>query len=148
MKACLLAGGPGTRLHPLTSCRPKPMMRIYDKPVLEYALASLKAAGVNECLMTLLYLPDCIRNYFGDKYDGMRLRYAVEEKPVGTAGGMLAFREALSDDDFFVVSGDAVFDLDLRSAMSIFTLLVGRFYKLRIERGELRILFLSRVFSG
>ncbi len=117
MKACLLAGGPGTRLHPLTSCRPKPMMRIYDKPVLEYALASLKAAGVNECLMTLLYLPDCIRNYFGDKYDGMRLRYAVEEKPVGTAGGMLAFREALSDDDFFVVSGDAVFDLDLRSAM-------------------------------
>ena len=116
MKACILAGGSGVRLRPLTCTRPKPMMTLFDHPVLEYTLTALKSCGVEECLLTLLYLPDVIRDHFGDEYGGIRLRYTVEEEPVGSAGGMRAFRKALADDDFFVISGDAVFDLDLRRA--------------------------------
>ncbi|MBO4407338.1 MAG: NDP-sugar synthase, partial [Clostridia bacterium] len=72
MKACILAGGLGTRLRPLTHLRPKPMMPLFDRPVMEYALALLKSQGVEECMIPLLYLPEVIRGYFGDEYDGIR----------------------------------------------------------------------------
>ncbi|MCQ2446102.1 MAG: NTP transferase domain-containing protein [Clostridia bacterium] len=117
MKACILAGGLGTRLRPLTCTRPKPMLPLFDKPILAYTLASLKKAGVESVFITLMYLPDSIRNAFGEKYEGMDIHYLSEKEALGTAGGVSRLRERLSDDDFIVISGDAAFDLDLSEAV-------------------------------
>ena len=119
MNACILAGGTGSRLRPLTCTRPKPMVSLFDRPMLTYTLERLNQAGVKHCFITLMYLPDKIPSYFGDRYGDMELIYHVEEASMGSAGGILAFREALKDDDFLVVSGDAVFDYDLTKAISI-----------------------------
>lgn len=118
MNACILAGGTGSRLRPLTCTRPKPMVPLFDRPMLTYTLERLNQAGVKHCFITLMYLPDKIPSYFGDHYGDMELIYHVEERSMGSAGGILAFRDALKDDDFLVISGDAVFDYDLTKAIS------------------------------
>ena len=116
MKAVILAGGEGMRLRPLTARRPKPMVKILGKPVLEHTLALLKKAGVTEVCMTLGYLPEEIRGYFGDGSDrGMRIETRVETRPLGTAGAVKACADFLGTEDFFVLSGDAVCDFDLRA---------------------------------
>ena len=116
MNACILAGGAGSRLRPLTCTRPKPMVPLFDRPMLTYSLEMLKKAGVKRCFITLMYLPDSVISHFGDRYGDMELIYHVEEKSMGSAGGILAFREILKDEPFLVVSGDAVFDFDLCDA--------------------------------
>ena len=89
MKAIIMAGGEGARLRPLTCDCPKPMVRLMDKPVMEYALMLLRRHGISEAAVTLGYLPDAIVDYFGDGDDfGIRLRYYTEKTPLGTAGGV------------------------------------------------------------
>ena len=89
MKAIIMAGGEGSRLRPLTCDCPKPMMRLLDRPVMEYALKLLKKHGVREAAVTLGYLPDAIVDFFGDGGDwGLSLRYYTERAPLGTAGGV------------------------------------------------------------
>ena len=70
MKAIIMAGGEGSRLRPLTCDRPKPMMRLLDRPVMEYALKLLQKHGVREAAVTLGYLPDAIVDFFGDGATG------------------------------------------------------------------------------
>lgn len=115
MKVVIMAGGEGTRLRPISFSRPKPMVRLYDRPVLEHILALLKENGFNEACLTLRYLPEMVTDYFGDgaKF-GMKLRYRIEEQPLGTAGGVLNCRGFIGDDDVLVISGDCVCDFDLR----------------------------------
>ena len=89
MKAIIMAGGEGTRLRPLTCDCPKPMIRLMNRPVMQYALALLKKHGIAQVAATLGYLPDAIMDYFGDgDAFGVDLRYYVERKPLGTAGGV------------------------------------------------------------
>ncbi len=112
MKAVILAGGEGTRLRPLSCDTPKPMTNLFDRPVMEHTINLLKKHGITEIAATLCYMPHVFEEYFGDgsKF-GVSLRYYYEDVPLGTAGGVAACREFL-DDDFLVISGDAVCDFD------------------------------------
>ena len=113
-----MAGGEGTRLRPLTCDCPKPMIRLMEQPVMQYALALLRQHGITDIAVTLGYLPDAIRDYFGAGDDfGVSLRYTAEPTPLGTAGGVRQARRFL-DEPFVVLSGDGVTDLDLTDAIA------------------------------
>jgi len=113
MKAVILAGGEGTRLRPLTSNQPKPMMPLVNKPMLEHIVTLLARHGFDDIVVTVAYLGNQIRDYFGDGADfGVTMRYATEDTPLGTAGSVRNASEEL-DDTFLVISGDVLTDLDL-----------------------------------
>ena len=115
MKAVILAGGEGTRLRPLTSNQPKPMMPIANKPMMEHVVHLLARHGYDDIVVTVAFLANHIRNYFGDGSDfGVRMRYATEETPLGTAGSV---RNAMAelDETFLVIAGDVLTDVDLTS---------------------------------
>lgn len=118
MKAVIMAGGEGTRLRPLTLSVPKPMVNVLNRPMMEHIIGLLKQHGITEIAVTLLYLPNVIRDYFGDgSRFGVHLEYFVEEKPLGTAGSVKNAEDFLSE-DFLVISGDCLTDIDLQSAIS------------------------------
>lgn len=134
MKAVVMAGGQGTRLRPLTSNQPKPMVPVVNKPTIQHILELLQRHGINEIVMTLAFLPRLIRNYFGDGSSlGMHIDYTVEETPAGTAGSIRLAKDLL-DDTFLVISGDALTDFDLSSIVA--------FHK---ERGALITIALKSV---
>ncbi len=108
-----MAGGEGSRLRPLTSRRPKPLVPVVGRPCLEHVLRLLRRHGITEVVITLQYLGASIRNYFGDGAElGMSLEYAVEDRPLGTAGSVKN-AASLLDSTFLVISGDALTDIDL-----------------------------------
>ncbi len=108
-----MAGGQGTRLRPLTSNQPKPMVPIANKPTALHILELLSRHGIHDVIMTVSFLPQLIRNHFGDGSTfGMRIEYSVEESPLGTAGSVKHARAGL-DETFLVISGDALTDFDL-----------------------------------
>jgi mannose-1-phosphate guanylyltransferase/phosphomannomutase len=113
MKAVVMAGGEGTRLRPLTSNQPKPMVPIVGKPCMEHILELLREHGLEDVVVTLAFLPQSIRGYFGDGETlGLRMEYSVEETPLGTAGSV-ALASARLTETFLVISGDALCDVDL-----------------------------------
>ncbi len=115
MKAVLLAGGEGSRLRPISAEVPKPMVRLLDKPVMEYAVELLKKHGFTDIITTLQTLPHKITDYFGDGAAwGVHMRHFIETTPLGTAGGVKACREQLGDEPVLIISGDAVTDFNLR----------------------------------
>ena len=115
MKAVIMAGGQGTRLRPLTSNQPKPMLPVVNRPMMEHILNLLVAGGFREMVITLQFLPTLISNYFGDGKDwGVTLDYSTESVPLGTAGSVKNCARLL-DDTFLVISGDALTDIDLSS---------------------------------
>jgi mannose-1-phosphate guanylyltransferase/phosphomannomutase len=114
-----MAGGEGTRLRPLTSNQPKPMVPIVGKPCMEHIVELLKKHGFEEVIVTLAFLPQAIRSYFGSGESlGVEIEYSVEETPLGTAGSVGLAADKL-DDTFLVISGDALCDIDL-SALADF----------------------------
>ncbi len=113
MKAVVMAGGEGTRLRPLTSNQPKPMVPIVGKPCMEHIVELLRAHGFDDIIVTVAFLPQAIRSYFGDGESlEVKIEYSVEESPLGTAGSVRLAADKL-DDTFLVISGDAVCDFDL-----------------------------------
>lgn len=112
MLAVIMAGGFGSRLRPLTDRIPKPMVKIIDKPVLEYTVEHLRDCGIKDIAMTLCYRPAVIMRHFGDgsKF-GVNIRYMVEKTPLGTAGGVATVTRGCKG-PFLVVSGDAFTDID------------------------------------
>ena len=86
MQALVLAGGEGTRLRPLTYTTPKPVMPLAGRPFLSFMLDWLNGHGVDEVILSCGFLSDGVRQVLGDIYNGMRLRYVIEEEPLGTAG--------------------------------------------------------------
>ena len=113
MKAVILAGGEGTRLRPLTSNQPKPMMPIANVPMMEHIVKLLARHGFDDIVVTVAFMANHIRTYFGDGSElGVRMRYATEEAPLGTAGSV---RNAMAelDETFLVISGDVLTDVDL-----------------------------------
>ena len=108
-----MAGGEGTRLRPLTSNQPKPMVPIVGKPCMEHIVELLKEHGFDDIVVTLAFMPQAIRGYFGaGESQGVSIRYSVEESPMGTAGSVKLAEDAL-DEPFLVISGDALCDIDL-----------------------------------
>ncbi|MFM9134136.1 MAG: sugar phosphate nucleotidyltransferase [bacterium] len=113
MRAVVMAGGLGTRLRPLTTAVPKPLLPVVGRPMVEHTLRLLRAHGSHEVTLTVQHLSTALRRYFGDGSEfGVDLRYATEHRPLGTAGGV-RLAAADGDEDLLVVSGDAVTDLDL-----------------------------------
>ena len=118
MKAVIMAGGEGTRLRPLTSQRPKPLVPALNVPIMEHIVLLLKQHGVLDIVVTLHYLADEIEGYFGDGSEwGVNISYSVEDTPLGTAGSVKQAEDLLKDDAFLIISGDALTDIDLDKAI-------------------------------
>jgi mannose-1-phosphate guanylyltransferase len=129
MKAMILAAGQGTRVQPLTYDLPKPMIPILGKPVMEYLVEHLAKYGVDEIMVNVSYLHQKIEEYFGEgQRFGVQIGYSFEgymqdgkviPQPLGSAGGLKKIQEfgGFFDDTTIVLCGDALVDLDLKSAL-------------------------------
>jgi len=118
MQALILAGGQGTRLRPLTSDVPKPVVPLVDRPFIAFMLDWLRGHGVDHVVMSLGALADGVRAVLGDgTQSGLRLSYAEEPRPLGT-GGALKFAEDMLDDRFLMLNGDVLTDIDLTAQIA------------------------------
>jgi len=118
MKAVIMAGGEGTRLRPLTSNQPKPMLPMANRPMMEHVVNLLRNHGFEDIVVTVAFMANAIRTYFGDGSEfGVRMVYATEETPLGTAGSVRNARDEL-DERFLVISGDVLTDIDLTRVVS------------------------------
>lgn len=135
MKAVVMAGGEGSRLRPITANRPKPLVPVANRPIMEHIIELLKKHGITEIVSTLFYLADEITSAFDDGADlGVSMSYSVEDTPLGTAGSVKKAEAQLRDGTFVIVSGDAMTDCDLTKAIA--------FHK---EKGAVATLVLYRV---
>ena len=108
MKAVILAAGEGNRLEPLTGTRPKPMIPVANKPVLEYVVEAVADAGIDEIVLVVGYERSRIQSHFGDGDDwDVTIEYAVQEKQLGTAHAVLQARPHV-DEPFLVLNGDRI----------------------------------------
>ncbi len=116
LQAIILAGGKGERLRPYTEDRPKPMVLVLEKPILEYQVRWLASQGIKRIVISCGYLHEVIQDYFehGEKF-GVEIRYAVEDEPLGRGGGIkLAWNElGPSDAPVIATNGDIVTSFDL-----------------------------------
>jgi NDP-sugar pyrophosphorylase family protein len=114
VKAMLLAAGVGERLRPFTEDRPKCMMLVAGRPVLEWNIAWLRRHGIDEVVINLHHHPDVVTNYFGDGSTlGVSIQYSYEPVILGTAGALVHGRHALAPGRFLVVFADNVIHCDL-----------------------------------
>ncbi|WP_288131533.1 nucleotidyltransferase family protein [Microbulbifer sp.] len=113
--AMLLAAGFGKRMRPLTDRLPKPLIPVLGKPLIEYALAHLAAAGIQRVVINLAYRGDQIRDHLGngDRW-GLQIQYSEEHEPLETAGGITQALPLLGDAPFLVVNGDVWCDFDFK----------------------------------
>lgn len=108
-----MAGGRGARIAPLYPDTPKPLINIAGKPILEWEIEALRDQGFKQIILTVSHLRDQIIRYFGDGSDlGVNIEYFEEDKPLGNAGALLYLQKQL-DQDFILINGDLVFDVDL-----------------------------------
>lgn len=112
MKTVIMAGGRGTRISTLYSDIPKPLIPIDGVPVLEREICSLRDQGFTELILTVSHMGKKIMDYFGNGSEfGVSIKYYNEEKPLGNAGALFKLREQLTE-DFLLLNGDAIFDVD------------------------------------
>src|SRR5437763_3093816 len=129
-----MAGGEGSRLRPLTSNQPKPMVPVAGRPCMEHIVELVRGHGITHIVATLAYMPQVIRGYFGEgSHFGVELDYSVEQSPAGTAGSVKLCEDYL-EGTFLVVSGDALTDIDL-----------GAFLDFHRSSGAMATLALKRV---
>lgn len=138
MKTVIMAGGKGTRISSVASDIPKPMIKIDGVPVLEREIECLRLQGFDDIILTVGHLGQVITDYFGDgsgispatgKPFGVHIEYYFEKEPLGNAGALFRIRDKLTE-DFLLLNGDAVFDIDF-----------NRFVKYHKEKGGLVTLF-------
>jgi mannose-1-phosphate guanylyltransferase/phosphomannomutase len=117
VKAVIMAGGEGTRLRPLTSNLQKAMIPLVNRPMMEHIVRLLKEHGFEDLVVTVGFLANTIRTYFGDGSEfGVRMVYATEETPLGNAGSVRNAMDEL-DERFLVVASDVVTDVDLSAVV-------------------------------
>lgn len=130
MKIVIMAGGRGTRIASVNSEVPKPMIPVNEKPVLEYQVECFREQGYTDFIFVVGYLSEKITEYFGDgSRFGVHIEYFVEKEPLGTAGALYYLRDQLTE-DFLLMIGDAIVDIDL-----------DRFYRVHKRHGGLVTLF-------
>jgi mannose-1-phosphate guanylyltransferase len=119
LQALVLAGGEGTRLQPLTLSVPKPVLPLAGRPFLTFMLDWLGRHGVDEAILSCGFKADAVADVLGDSHDGIRLRYVVEDEPLGTAGPVrLAADMGMVGDRLLVLNGDTLTDLDLTAEIA------------------------------
>jgi len=112
MKAVILAAGEGVRLQPITSTRPKHLIKVGGKPILEHCLNAVKTSGIEEALIVIHYMGDAIRQYFGDgEKFGLKIEYVEQKAVLGTSNAVNVV-EPYVKDDFLLVYGDLLFSAD------------------------------------
>src|SRR3712207_1390623 len=117
MQAVILVGGEGTRLRPLTSTVPKPVVPLVDRPFIVYMLEWLRSHGVDDVILSCGFLATSVRNVLGDgSAYGLRIRFVEEPTPRGTAGA-LKYAEQLLDERFLMLNGDVLTDIDLSAQL-------------------------------
>lgn len=133
-----MAGGKGTRISSVNSDVPKPMILIAGRPILEYIIDSLKNQGYTDLIIVIGHLGNIIQDYFGDgskispitgKSFGVKIEYVVEQEPLGTAGALYFLKDKLTE-DFLLINGDIIFDVDIK-----------RFYDVHKKKNGLATLF-------
>jgi len=119
MKAVIMAGGFGTRIQPLTTSLPKPMLNVVNVPMVEHILKKVIKVGIKEVVILLFFKPEIVKDYFQDgKKWGVKISYILPDADYGTAGAVGQAREVLKDDSFIIISGDLVTDFDLSEIIS------------------------------
>lgn len=138
MKIVIMAGGKGTRIASINSEVPKPMILILNKPILEYQMECFRNQGFTDIILVVGHLGSVIKDYFGDgskissatgKSFGVHIKYVEEKEPLGTAGALYLLKEKLTE-DFLLVNGDIIFDVDIK-----------KFYKFHKDKGGSATLF-------
>src|SRR3954451_17060913 len=118
MQAVILVGGEGTRLRPLTSTVPKPVVPLVDRPFIVYMLEWLRGHGVDDVILSCGFLATSVRNVLGDgSAFGLRLWFVEEPEPRGTAGA-LKYAEDLLEERFLMLNGDVLTDIDLTAQIA------------------------------
>lgn len=116
--AIILAGGKGERLRPHTNDKPKPMILVAGKPIIQYIIEQAIVAGIEEIVFACSYLREVIQDYIGDgsKF-GINAKYSIESTPLGRGGGIKRAMKLLSDgwEDIFVANGDQIWQLDIEA---------------------------------
>ena len=131
MKTVIMAGGRGTRIAEMFPDIPKPLIKIANKPILEWEIKSLVKQGFSDIIITVSYLHEKIEEYFGNgECLGARIEYFVEDHPLGNAGALFKLRERLGSESFLLLNADAMFDVDF-----------NRMVKFHNEHGGLVTLF-------
>ncbi len=126
MKIVIMAGGKGTRISSIASDIPKPMIPINGNPILEYEINSLKKQGLTDIVIVVGHLKEVIMDYFRDGNEfGVHISYFEESTPLGTAGALAYLKNELVD-DFVLLNGDVLFDIDIQ-----------KFYRYHKEKGGL-----------
>lgn len=117
LQAIVMAGGKGTRLHPLTEHTPKPMLRVGDKPILEIIIGQLREAGIRQVTVTTHHQGEKIAEHFGDGHDfGVTLSYVEEKQQMGTIGGLSLM--AKPTETTLVINGDILTEVDFRAMLA------------------------------
>lgn len=130
MKAVIMAGGKGTRISTIISDVPKPMIPIFDKPIIQYEIECLRNQGFKDIIITVSYKANIIMEYFKDGSDfGVNIEYYVEDEPLGNAGALFKIKDKLSS-DFLLLNADAMFNIDF-----------NRFVEYHKKKGGLVTLF-------
>lgn len=114
MEVVILAGGLGTRLRSALPDIPKPMAPIAGKPFLWYVLKWISGYSVNKIVLSTGYKTEIIKDHFGSSFSNIPLEYAIEDKPLGTGGGLMNAVKSLTGKDFLVINGDTFFPVDLK----------------------------------
>jgi NDP-sugar pyrophosphorylase family protein len=114
MKAMVLAAGQGTRLRPVTDGKPKALVPVAGRPMIEYALLLLRHYGIREIIINLYHFGEQIEKHLGDgRKLGLEISYSIERELLGTGGGLLKAKPFLQDGTFIVINTDALIDLNL-----------------------------------
>jgi len=113
-EAVILAGGLGTRLREVVRDIPKSMAPVNGKPFLEYQLAYLQSWGIDHVVLSVGYKNEVIREHFGEQYQDVRIDYAIEEKPLGTGGGIQLALQKTDGQAAFILNGDTFFEVNLQ----------------------------------
>jgi len=115
MKAIILAGGFGKRLRPLTLEKPKPLVEVSGKPILQWQIEWLKREGIKEIVLTVGYLKEKIFEFLGDGQEfGVTVYYSVEREPLGTGGAIKNAMKFINEDIFIVLNGDIITNISIR----------------------------------
>jgi D-glycero-alpha-D-manno-heptose 1-phosphate guanylyltransferase len=119
VKAVVLCGGLGTRLGELTKDMPKPLLDVAGRPFMHHVLGKLKAAGVTDVTLATSYHWDKIAAVYGTRWQGLAVRYSVEEEPLGTGGAIKQAMQVAQAHEALVLNGDTLFDMDFNALIAL-----------------------------